>query len=95
MEAIAVTSAVCSLPVFRPVIGMDKDQIVEVSRRIETFETSILPYEDCCTVFTPRHPKTKPRLHEAEEYESALDIDALVSECVQNIEVHFSKDRRH
>lgn len=87
MEALGVTNAVCTLPVFRPLIGMDKDQIVEISRFIEAFETSILPYEDCCTVFTPKHPKTKPRLHETEDFEKALDIDALVSECVENVEI--------
>ncbi len=60
MEAMAVTQAVCTLPVLRPVICMDKEEIVASARRIGTFETSIRPYEDCCTVFTPRHPKTKP-----------------------------------
>ena len=65
MQAMAVTGEVATLPVFRPLIGMDKEQIVQVARHIGTFETSILPYEDCCTVFTPRHPKTKPLAHHA------------------------------
>lgn len=87
MEAMAVTGGVCTLPVFRPVIGMDKEEIVTISRKIGTFETSILPYEDCCTVFTPKHPKTKPSLAETLRAESALDVEALVNEAVENIEV--------
>lgn len=62
MDALAVSDQVCQLPVLRPVIGMDKQEIAAISRKIGTFETSILPYEDCCTVFTPRHPKTHPHL---------------------------------
>ncbi len=86
MEAMAVTGQVCSLPVFRPLVGMDKEEIIRVARKIGTFETSILPYEDCCTVFTPRHPKTHPKLEEITEAEAALDIEALVEEAVQGIE---------
>ena len=86
MEAMAVTGQVCTLPVFRPLVGMDKEEIVRTARKIGTFETSILPYEDCCTVFTPRHPKTHPKLEEITEAEAALDIDALVEEAVQGIE---------
>jgi len=86
MEAMGVTGAVCTLPVFRPVIGMDKEEIIALSRKIGTFETSILPYEDCCTVFTPKHPKTKPTLRATEEAESALDVEALVREAVENME---------
>ena len=78
LEALRCTeAAVGELPVLRPVIGMDKEEIIGVSRKIGTFETSILPYEDCCTVFTPRHPKTKPRLAELIRAESVLDIEAL------------------
>ena len=80
------TDAVCALPVLRPLVGMDKEEIVRVSRKIGTFETSILPYEDCCTVFTPKHPRTKPKLEELEEAEKALDIEGLVSEAVDGIE---------
>ena len=86
MEAMAVTGQVCTLPVFRPVIGMDKEEIIRIARKIGTFETSILPYEDCCTVFTPRHPKTRPTLEELQEAEAALDIDALVQKAVDGIE---------
>ena len=64
----------------------DKAEIVALARKIDTFETSILPYEDCCTVFTPRHPKLKPTVAECEEIEKALDIEALVEEAVKNIE---------
>lgn len=64
MEAMASTQAVTDLPVLQPLIGMDKEEIVRLARKIGTFETSILPYEDCCTVFTPKHPKTKPKLHD-------------------------------
>ena len=71
MEAMAVTGQVVSLPVFRPVVGMDKEEIIRIARKIGTFETSILPYEDCCTVFTPRHPKTRPTLEEIQEAEAA------------------------
>ena len=86
MPAMAVTGAVCDLPVFRPCIGMDKEEIVTIARKIDTFETSILPYEDCCTVFTPRHPKTRPSLEEIQEAEAALDIDGLIETAMQGIE---------
>lgn len=86
MDAMAVTGQVVTLPVFRPVIGMDKEEIIRIARKIGTFETSILPYEDCCTVFTPRHPKTHPSLEEIQEAEAALDIDALVQRAVDGIE---------
>ena len=86
LEAMACTNAVCTVPVLRPVVGMDKEEIVRISRRIGTFETSILPYEDCCTVFTPKHPRTKPRLADLVEAEQALDVDALVDEAVAGIE---------
>ena len=81
MPAIGCTDAVSTLPVFRPLIGMDKQEIVEISEKIGTFETSILPYEDCCTVFTPKHPKTRPTLEMIEEAEKALDIEELVNRC--------------
>ena len=86
MEAMASTQAVTDLPVLQPLIGMDKEEIVRLARKIGTFETSILPYEDCCTVFTPKHPKTKPKLRDVEQIESALDIDALVEEAYAGIE---------
>ena len=77
IQALVVSDDVATLPVLRPLIGMDKEEIVRIARHVGTFDTSILPYEDCCTVFTPRHPKTKPNLEEVREYEAALDIDAL------------------
>ncbi|MBQ8974728.1 MAG: tRNA 4-thiouridine(8) synthase ThiI [Oscillospiraceae bacterium] len=86
MEAMAVTGAVVTLPILRPVIGMDKEEIVTLARKIGTFETSILPYEDCCTVFTPKHPRTKPRLEELEQAERALDVEGLIREAIENIE---------
>lgn len=82
LPALNVTENVTSLPVLRPLIGMDKVEIIRISREIGTFDTSILPYEDCCTVFTPRHPCTRPKLEEVREAESALDIDALVEEAL-------------
>lgn len=87
MPAMAVTGAVCQLPVFRPCIGMDKEEIVSIARRIDTFETSILPYEDCCTVFTPKHPNTKPKMPKILEAESHLDVDALVEEAAAGVEI--------
>ncbi len=89
MPAIACTDAVCEMPVFRPLIGMDKDEVVAISRKIETFDISILPYEDCCTVFTPKHPKTKPTIEYVEECEKALEVDRLVDEAVANTRFLF------
>ena len=86
MEAMAVTGAVVKLPILRPVVGMDKEDIVQISRKIGTFDTSILPYEDCCTVFTPRHPRLRPTLEEIEAAEQALDIEAMVRDAVEGIE---------
>ena len=86
LPALGVTESVCTLPVLRPLIGFDKREIVDLARRIGTFETSILPYEDCCTVFTPRHPALRPSAAKAEEAESALDAASLVEEAVMNIE---------
>ncbi len=86
LEAMAVTQEPVKIPVLRPLICMDKREIIEIARKIGTFETSILPYEDCCTVFTPRHPRTKPRLAEVLEAESALDVQALVDEAAGGVE---------
>ena len=87
MEALRVSEDVTDLPVLRPLIGMDKEEIVRIARHIGTFDTSILPYEDCCTVFTPRHPKTKPHVEEVREIESVLDIDGLVERAMGQREV--------
>ena len=86
MEAIAVTNAVCREPVFRPLIGMDKEEIVTIARKIGTMETSILPYEDCCTVFTPKHPKTKPNLKAVEEAEQKMEMEALINRALEQVE---------
>ena len=86
MEAMASTQAVLDLPVLQPLIGMDKEEIVRMARKIGTFDTSILPYEDCCTVFTPRHPRTRPKLAEVEKAESVLDIETLVAEALRGRE---------
>lgn len=86
MQAMAVTGAVVDIPVFMPLIGMDKEEIVTIARKIGTLETSILPYEDCCTVFTPKHPKTKPTLNQLIHAERKLDREALIQDALQNVE---------
>jgi len=84
MQAIGVTDPMTTLPVFRPCIGLDKEEIVEIARRIGTFETAILPYEDCCTVFTPRHPKTKPALDKVVAEEEKINFNALLEEAYES-----------
>ena len=86
MQAMTVTGAVVDIPVFMPLIGMDKEEIVTIARKIGTLETSILPYEDCCTVFTPKHPKTKPNLGQVEHAERKLDREALIAEALESVE---------
>ncbi len=86
MDAMAVTGAVVHMPMFHPLIGMDKEEIVSIARRIGTLETSILPYEDCCTVFTPKHPKTKPVLEAVEAEEARLDVAGLIARAIENTE---------
>ena len=85
MQAIACTDAVTDMPVFRPLIGMDKEEIITVSRKIDTFDISIQPYEDCCTVFTPKHPRTRPTLDMLEAAEAALPVDELIEQAIQEI----------
>ncbi len=87
VKAIACTDIVADLPVFRPVIGMDKREIIAIAQEIDTFETSILPYEDCCTVFTPKHPRTRPRLDLVEAAERALDVQKLIDDAIAGIEL--------
>ena len=82
MQALGVTDAAVSMPVFRPCIGMDKEEIITISRKMGAFETSIQPYEDCCTVFTPKHPRTKPELHKVLREENKLPFDELVEEAI-------------
>ena len=91
MDALFCTDKVCEMPVFRPLIGSDKDEIVTVSRKIGAFETSILPFEDCCTVFTPKHPRTKPKLEFVEKAEEALDIPGLVERAVDGVRFEIIK----
>lgn len=82
LGALACTNAVSTIPVFRPLIGMDKDEIITISRKIGAFETSVLPYEDCCTVFTPKHPRTRPTLELIEKAESAVDWDEMIERAI-------------
>lgn len=84
LYALGCTDNAVNIPVFRPCIGMDKDEIITIARKIDTFETSILPYEDCCTVFTPRHPRTRPQLKYIELAEKELDYENLINEAVEN-----------
>ena len=86
MEAMAVTGAVVDIPVFMPLVGMDKEEIVTIARRIGTMDTSILPYEDCCTVFTPKHPKTKPTLGQVEYAERNLNRQELIARALAGVE---------
>lgn len=82
LPALVTTDSVVNMPVLRPLIGMDKEEIIKIARNIDTFETSILPYEDCCTVFTPKHPKTRPTLELCEEAEKNLEIEALIEKAI-------------
>ena len=87
MEAMLATGTVAELPVLRPLVGMDKEEVIRIARKIGTFDTSILPYEDCCTVFTPKHPCTHPKLKNVEEAEAALDVESLVQEALAGREM--------
>ena len=89
MKSLAATNDVCTMPVYRPCIGLDKNEIIEISEKIGTFETSVLPYEDCCTIFVAKHPVTKPRLNVIERSEKKLKdcIDDLMKEAIDTVEV--------
>ena len=87
LAAIGCTDKAADFPVLRPLVGMDKKEIVEIARKIDTFETSILPYEDCCTVFTPKHPKTKPLLKDVEAEEAKFDFQPLIDKAIEGITV--------
>jgi thiamine biosynthesis protein ThiI len=87
IQAMSCTDAVADMPVLRPVVGMDKEEIIKVAHKIDTFETSILPYEDCCTVFTPKHPRTKPVMKFVEQAENVMDMEALIDRAVKGTEV--------
>ena len=90
LYALGCTDVAAELPVLRPVIGMDKNEIIAVARRIGTFETSILPYEDCCTVFTPRHPRTRPKLRDVLRAEERLDEEALLADALSKVESFYT-----
>lgn len=87
IESINATNAVVSIPILRPLIGSDKNEITDIAKKIDTFEISIRPYEDCCTVFVPKHPQTKPKLSRVLEEEAKLDCEALVLEAMESIEI--------
>jgi thiamine biosynthesis protein ThiI len=87
VQGLAVTNAAVEMPVFRPLIGMDKNEVIEIARKIDTFETSILPYEDCCTVFVAKHPKTRPKLDEILRLEEGLKLEELIEKAVQETEI--------
>ncbi len=87
IKGLNVTNSAVNIPVFRPLIGMDKTEITEIANVIDTFETSILPYEDCCTVFLPKHPVTRPKLEDIENSESVLDVDSLINEAISEMEI--------
>lgn len=86
MQSMNVTNSVVKLPVFRPVVGFDKEEIIDIAKKIDTFEISIRPYEDCCTVFLPKNPVIRPKISDAEEYERALDVETLVDQAVAGTE---------
>ena len=88
LNALACTDAVVGMPVFRPLIGLDKDEIIKVSRKIDTFDISIEPYEDCCTVFTPKHPKTRPQISIIETAEQSLDVEGLIERALANTTIN-------
>ena len=88
MQSLAVTNEICTMPVYRPLIGFDKQDIVDIAQKIGTYETSVLPYEDCCTIFVAKHPVTKPNLKSIRKSETHLipKIDALMQEAIETAE---------
>ena len=87
IHALACTDEAADMLVFRPLIGMDKEEIITISRKIDTFETSIEPYEDCCTVFTPKHPRTRPVLKYIKQAEEKADFDAMIEKALSDLKV--------
>lgn len=87
MESMLVTNHAVTLPVYRPLVGMDKNEVIDIAKRINTYETSILPYEDCCTIFVAKHPVTRPSIDKALEYEKVLDEKSLIDDAVEKTEV--------
>ncbi|WP_420537352.1 tRNA sulfurtransferase, partial [Faecalicoccus acidiformans] len=86
LESMVAINSVVNIPMIRPLVCMDKVEIIELSKKIGTYETSILPYEDCCTIFTPKNPVTKPRVDRCVKYEESFDFESLVQECIQSAE---------
>ena len=86
IESMNVISKVSDHLILRPLCSMDKIEIIDLARKIGTYETSILPYEDCCTIFDPKNPVTKPKLDKTEYFESKFDYETLINECIENIE---------
>lgn len=93
IHAIACTDAVATMPVFRPLIGMDKQEIIDISYKIDTFETSIEPYEDCCTVFTPKHPRTRPVLKYVERAQNECDFEPMIKTAIENLKITYINPR--
>lgn len=93
LQSLAVTNAAVKMPVLRPLIGMDKNEVIEIARKINTFETSILPYEDCCTVFVAKHPNTKPKMDKILESEEALELEELIVSAIENTELICLENR--
>ena len=88
MESLVCTDSAVNIPVFRPCIGMDKEEIVQISKKIDAYETSILPYEDCCTIFVPKHPKTRPTIEEIVEAEQSLkNLEEMIEAAISQDEV--------
>ena len=94
LDSMACINKVVTMPVIRPVATFDKLEIIDIAKKINTYETSILPYEDCCTVFVPKHPVIKPEISKAEEYEQAFEYEKLIDECIDNIKTitNFEED---
>ena len=95
MESIYAINDVANMPILRPCITMEKEEIIQIAQKIDTYETSILPYEDCCTVFVPKEPKTRPKVDACEKEEEKLDLPALIAAAVENTEriIVYGKDR--
>lgn len=86
LESMLAINAVTATPIIRPVVSMDKNEIIQIAQKIDTYNLSVQPFEDCCTIFTPPSPKTKPKLDKIEHYESFTDFDALIAKALDNIE---------
>lgn len=97
LTSINVINSVTNFPIIRPVACLDKLEIIDIAKKIETYETSILPYEDCCTIFVPKHPVINPNLNKCLEFENKFDYEQLINECVENIEVitNFKEDYKN